>query len=503
MLLTINVSFAQSNEVESLHRALVAFYESTNGDQWSDNSGWNVKEVPTTMEQFGDWYGITVDDGELVRMILNRNNLVGTIPPELGDLEDLEILHLGTNNLTGEIPSEIGNLVNLNLLYLMFNSLSGEMPSELGNLTHLTGLRFSRNELSSRIPPEFGNLSNIVMIDLSHNSLTGSIPPQLGNLSNLYELNLLANQLSGEIPAELGLLKNIASLYLWSNELSGGIPPELGNLTSMSTLTLSENNLSGAFPRSFMQLESLATFFWQFNRSHLCAPNDDEFQTWLSTVLYRGGLTCRIFPFASMISDLSYPNGQAITPWVLPEAIMAMPPITYSISPELPKGLSFDASTRTMSGTPSEVTPAMDYKYTAMDTESTQITHTFSMEIAASVAVEESDDFPVEFVVHSNYPNPFQNSTHLRFNLPWSARVTIDVLDVTGRQVYSISPVELPAGWNQEIELNATNLPSGMYLYRLTASSPQGQRADSSPRSDHSDLVEPTLKLSEGNQLRI
>ena len=65
------------------------------------------------MEQFGDWYGLTkVDGGKLVEMILNRNHLVGTIPPELVDIEDLETLHLGTNNLTGEIPSEIANLVN-------------------------------------------------------------------------------------------------------------------------------------------------------------------------------------------------------------------------------------------------------------------------------------------------------------------------------------------------------------------------------------------------------
>ena len=63
-----------------------------------------------------------------------------------------------------------------------------------------------------------------------------------------------------------------------------------------------------------MKRESLYTFFGQFNRSHLCAPNDDAVQTWLSTVIYSGGLTCRIFPFASLISDLSYPNGQAIAP---------------------------------------------------------------------------------------------------------------------------------------------------------------------------------------------
>jgi len=60
--------------------------------------------------------------------------LSGNIPPELGDLIDLQYLYLNDNNLSGNIPSEFGKLINLQYLYLNDNELSGSVPSSLVNL---------------------------------------------------------------------------------------------------------------------------------------------------------------------------------------------------------------------------------------------------------------------------------------------------------------------------------------------------------------------------------
>ena len=68
-------------------------------------------------------------------MVLDNNQLSGEIPSTIGNLVDLDNLHLGHNNLSGEIPSEIGNLINLNYLSLDNNELTGQIPNSICNLT--------------------------------------------------------------------------------------------------------------------------------------------------------------------------------------------------------------------------------------------------------------------------------------------------------------------------------------------------------------------------------
>lgn len=48
--------------------------------------------------------------------ILRNNSFHGTIPREIGDLEDLEVLDLGYNNFTGPFPSDLGNNLSLSIL---------------------------------------------------------------------------------------------------------------------------------------------------------------------------------------------------------------------------------------------------------------------------------------------------------------------------------------------------------------------------------------------------
>jgi len=140
-------------------------------------------------------------------MSLAGNQLTGGIPPEFGNLTNLDWLHLSSNQLTGAIPAELGGLTALTLLGLDWNQLTGSIPPELAGITTLIRLDLGGgNELSGVIPPELGTLSSLKDLDLYGNELTGSIPPELGNLSSLERLDLSSNQISGAIPAELGNL---------------------------------------------------------------------------------------------------------------------------------------------------------------------------------------------------------------------------------------------------------------------------------------------------------
>ena len=65
-------------------------------------------------------------------------------------------------------------------------------------------------------------------------------------------------------------------------------------------------------------------------------------------------------------------------------------------------------------------------------------------------------------------PNPFRTTTRLRYTLASDADVTVDVFDVTGRRVSRLEEGPVAAG-TYEVPFDATALPSGVYVARVTA----------------------------------
>ena len=214
-----------------------------------------------------NWDGITV--GGTPRRVTKLDistELTGTIPPELGNLANLESLYLWSTQLSGEIPSELGNLTNLTLLVLDFNNLTGTVPIELGNLTNLERLSLDDNLLTGTIPSELGNLTKLANLSLWNNRLTGTVPTELGNLTNLERLSLSRNLLTGTIPSELSNLTKLMTLGLSVNQLSGDIPSELGSLTNLTWLGLDDNRLSGKIPAEFGNLNNVKALLLRNNR---------------------------------------------------------------------------------------------------------------------------------------------------------------------------------------------------------------------------------------------
>lgn len=241
--------------------ALIALYDFTNGANWINT--WNFNEPMNT------WYGVVVNSEGCVTCLdldgnadclsssAMGNNLMGNIPSELGNMNDLEILNLNSNSLVGDIPAEIGDLSNLVKLDLSNNQISGSLPSTISNLNNLELLNISTNNLIGTIPPELGNLINLELLSLADNLLSGAIPVELGNLSNLNKLFLSGNILSGSIPTELGNLTSLSELYLHFNELSGNLPPELGILNNLTVLRIHNNQLTGSITPELGNLSNL------------------------------------------------------------------------------------------------------------------------------------------------------------------------------------------------------------------------------------------------------
>ena len=136
--------------------ALIALYNSTDGDHWTKNGGWKTPPLHT------DGFAMPGTEGNWFRVTLTGDNVTR--------------LSVGENHLSGGIPSQLGNLSQLISLSLDINQLSGGIPSELGKLTALERLDLGNNLLNGIIPSSFLNLKIIRDFDILNNCLWATDP---------------------------------------------------------------------------------------------------------------------------------------------------------------------------------------------------------------------------------------------------------------------------------------------------------------------------------------
>jgi len=253
MLFLVNLSTsAQVLEQDSL--ALVAFYNSTGGPGWNNNTGWLTRPVST-------WYGVTVEEGRVIELSIYSNNLIGNIPQEVENLTSITKFTLGHHpGLGGNIPEifdnysqikifGIGNCSNLSNLSLWENNLTGPIPPEIGNLDSLRHLDFHDNQLNGSIPPEIGNCTNLIELRLNNNQLTGNLPENLGSFFNNSEqagyvtLDVSNNQLTDSIPFSWSDILIIGGEFDFSGNSFTDIPPGNPNWI-LNTLSIKENKMT-------------------------------------------------------------------------------------------------------------------------------------------------------------------------------------------------------------------------------------------------------------------
>jgi photosystem II stability/assembly factor-like uncharacterized protein len=93
------------------------------------------------------------------------------------------------------------------------------------------------------------------------------------------------------------------------------------------------------------------------------------------------------------------------------------------------------------------------------------------VELGSAVTVKSATkDLPGEFMLQQNHPNPFNPSTTFTYELPNSSVVRLSVYDMLGREVSTLVNGDQDAGYH-EVRFDGSNLPTGVYFYRMQAGS--------------------------------
>ncbi|XP_019627165.1 PREDICTED: leucine-rich repeat and death domain-containing protein 1-like isoform X2 [Branchiostoma belcheri] len=189
------------------------------------------------------------------------NQGLTSIPEEVFDIADLEILDVSNNKLTSipgaicrlqklfrldaygnkltSLPQEIGSLQKLKDLYVQNNNLR-ELPDGLEALQKLEWL-FVRDNKLTKLPTKLFSCLNLVTFDSSNNKLA-TLPPGVEKLQKLRELRIHGNQLTEVLPGVCAL-SNIGLLDASNNKLFT-LPPGVENLNTLRELYINCNQLS-------------------------------------------------------------------------------------------------------------------------------------------------------------------------------------------------------------------------------------------------------------------
>jgi hypothetical protein len=88
---------------------------------------------------------------------------------------------------------------------------------------------------------------------------------------------------------------------------------------------------------------------------------------------------------------------------------------------------------------------------------------------------------PSEFQLSQNYPNPFNPSTVIRYSIPYTSKVVLKIYNALGQEVMWLKN-EINTAGIYEAQFKSSNLPSGVYFYRLNAEAVDGNQSFTSTK---------------------
>jgi len=200
--------------------ALVDFYNSVGGPNWTDQGNWLTGKVST-------WTGVTVTGTRVTGLEIVSNNMSGTIPASIGQLTELTRLRLLGDespvkivDIHGSIPAELWNCTKIQVLQLKFSNLTGDIPAGIEKMVNLQEINFQQSYLGCELPAALFNLPSLTKAYLHQSNFKGVVPASLVNATKLVRLYLQGNKLSAGLPFVNIPAANKAKVELTGNYFS-------------------------------------------------------------------------------------------------------------------------------------------------------------------------------------------------------------------------------------------------------------------------------------------
>ena len=224
---------------------LTTLYYATGGDEWKEcfqgatneecGQGFFPDAKAFLSEESECTWGFWAEnscnpEGALRAVQLPNNNLVGSLPSEIGALSALDTLSLEQNSLTGNLLENWPQ--SLFRLRLSKNSFTGVVNGGLPRALSL--LYIDENQLSGTIDDLVGSLQDVSQLNLQSNGFTGTIPERLGTLTSLRVARFEENQLTGTMPQQVCTNREENSSFRF---LSTDCPPEFNCECCSNTCT--------------------------------------------------------------------------------------------------------------------------------------------------------------------------------------------------------------------------------------------------------------------------
>ena len=479
----------------------------------------NLKDLSFTNNQLTG--SIPSEIGNLVNLIhlnLSHNQLTGMIPPEIGNLTNVGGFILNDNQLIGSIPVEIGNLTNLINLWLYNNRLCGSIPQINGFKEYHSCLLLYNNQFNDMT--DSLSITPSSSVKVYSNKLTfEDIEPNVGHFSTfvyapqdsvgMRKDTTVAVGSSFTLSVQVG---GSANKYQWmkdGTDITGA---------NDSTLNMSSVQASDAGEYICKITNTIATDLTLYSRpttvhvdttaivfiSDTDTVNAVTLLTDSSTVTvnftnksslsinFTSGNVANNVLTVTQYSDISssfpdvpvFDNGIFYYDIAL-DVDQFEAELTFGYTDSLLDALGIDEDSLAVSYYDS--TDSRGYIWHSIPCVINKITNSITVTVShfslwavtgkdeplITHITEQEKQYPDDFKLFSNYPNPFNPETTIVYQIPKSSFVTIKIYNVIGKAVKTLvntqkNPGRYSVKWDGTNEFGQT-VSSGLYIYHLQA----------------------------------
>lgn len=261
----------------SVVTSLMLFFNATNGNYWTNNSGWTQPaDVPVCL-----WFGVSCGLWASIEIKLPNNNLTGTlvegkfaelnvtvfdvsgnrdakgitgaIPPEYGKWKSIVEFNVAENSMSGGLPETLQSWRRISRVRLAGNSFAGQLPDVFKSWTSLTAFYGHRNKFRGTLPSAYKSWTLLQIFSIGTNQFSGTLPNEYSSWICIKELIADNNKFQGELPEAYSEWMNLTRFRLDRNAVNGSIPETYSAWRSLTNFQVDANKLSGTLSRNFRQ----------------------------------------------------------------------------------------------------------------------------------------------------------------------------------------------------------------------------------------------------------